>query len=88
MVIHGSMLVFHGYRPVFMAIHGYRPVFHGSRLVFHDSRSVIFFYKSCLIISLNLQNKKRILIFGIVMVPIIGMTIMMKMMGKMTIMFE
>ena len=34
---HGSRLVFHGSRPVFM-------VFHGSRLIFHGSRSVTWFF--------------------------------------------
>ena len=37
---------------------------------------------------LNLRKKKLILIVGVVMVPIIGLIIKMKMMGKMTIMFK
>ena len=38
MVFHGSRLVFHGSRPVFMVFHGSKlvlMVFHGSRLVVH-----------------------------------------------------
>ena len=39
-------------------------------------------------LSFIFQRKKLILIVGIVMIPIIGMIIVMKMLGKMMIMFR
>ena len=52
MVFHGSRLVFHGFRPVFIAFHGSRLVFHGSRsvlMVFHGSW-LVFLVPGCFII--------------------------------------
>ena len=48
MVFHGSKLVFHGSRSVFMFFHGSRlvfMVFHGSRSIFHGSRIVFMVFQ-------------------------------------------